>query len=77
VSNKEDKYTTWERLNRPYPFKVEKSIVQAKSRALSAHWTIEIPHEAEHEYSRSAEEEIAKIFQEEFDRAVLEEIKKQ
>lgn len=60
---KDTKYDTFERLTRPYPFRVSviKTKVQAKSRQLKATWILENVQDCEHEI----DDELVKILEEE------------
>ena len=67
-NNKNDKYDTWERLNRPPDTKIDvsKQTVISKSRTLTASWKCEIPQDMEHYFNNSA-----KMIQEEIDKEIV------
>lgn len=56
------------------PFKIEKPVVEAKSRALKATWTIEAAQDLKHNHSIDLEAELSKMLAEEIRREQLKEM---
>ena len=56
------------------PFKIEKTVLQAKSRTLKATWTTEVVQNSQYDHSVDIEKEIAKALQQEIDREIIVEL---
>lgn len=56
------------------PLKIEKTVVEAKSRALKATWTVEIAQDLKSEHNIDIEDELAKMLAEEIRREQLKEM---
>ncbi len=56
------------------PLKIEKTVVEAKSRALKATWTIEAIQDLKHTHNLDLEDELAKMLAEEIRREQLKEM---
>lgn len=56
------------------PFKIEKTVLQAKSRTLKATWTVEAVQDLKDNHNIDLEKEIARVLQEEIDREIIVEL---
>lgn len=56
------------------PLKIEKTVVEAKSRALKATWTIEAVQDLKHSHNIDLEDELSKMLAEEIRREQLKEM---
>lgn len=56
------------------PLKIEKTVVEAKTRALKATWTVEVAQDFKSEHNIDIEDELSKILAEEIRREQLKEM---